>query len=133
MSVPTSSSISSVQPLRNAAADLGSLLTRYFNLGHVEQIVVYSGGKIPGSEGVLEELRSRGRLPGLFAMEAGSAPENLFRQVMNRILTSRRVTPYDRTTLLCIARSDFVPEDPERELIDKVFKHLNIGLIKVID
>lgn len=60
-------------------------------------------------------------------------PELIFRQILAQILSSRRVTPYDRTTLLTIARSEFVPAPSEMELIDKIFKHLNIGLIKVID
>ncbi|GEM_PF-4973663 len=59
--------------------------------------------------------------------------EVIFRQILAQILTSRRVTPYDRTTLLAIARSEFVPPPSEMELIDKIFKHLNIGLIKVVD
>lgn len=61
------------------------------------------------------------------------SPELIFRQILDRIITSRRVTRYDRTTLLAIARSDFVPAPTEMELINKIFRHLNIGLIKVID
>ncbi|MGB3494998.1 MAG: hypothetical protein WBA57_19870 [Elainellaceae cyanobacterium] len=61
------------------------------------------------------------------------SPELIFRQILDRIITSRRVSRYDRTTLLAIARSDFVPAPTEMELINKIFRHLNIGLIKVID
>lgn len=60
-------------------------------------------------------------------------PELIFRQILDRIIVSRRVTRYDRTTLLSIARSEFVPAPSEMERINKIFKHLNIGLIKVID
>lgn len=61
------------------------------------------------------------------------SPELIFQQILDRIISSRRVTPYDRTTLLAIARSEFVPAPTELERIEKIFKHLNLGLIKVID
>lgn len=53
----------------------------------------------------------------------------LLQEVVDRILSSRRITRDDQRLLLLVGNSD----DEERTLVNQVFDRLRKGLLRVVD